>query len=291
MQRFSVFLRLRFPTRRRFYLLVSRFVFGAGAVLFAAAVASAHDMFLRAERSYAIAPNSELVIRLLNGTFSESENSIVRARVRDASVAGPRARTPVDMSTWTESGDTTTFRVRVGAAGTYAVGISTRPSVIALSADTFNMYLRDDGIPDILAQRRTRKELDKPARERYHKHVKTLLQVGDSLGPGFDAAFGYPAEIIPLVNPYSLRRGATMRVRVVVDGKPVANQFVLFGGRDASGGRIEQKRARSTADGTLRVPLTAAGDWYIKFIHMARVTTDTVDYESKWATLTFGVRQ
>jgi len=264
---------------------------GAGAVLLVAAVASAHDMFLRAERSFAIAPNSEIVIRLLNGTFTESENAIVRARVRDASIAGPRARTPVDMASWTESGDTTTFRVRVGATGTYAVGISTRPSMIALPGDTFNMYLRDDGIPDVLAQRRAKKELDKPARERYHKHVKALLQVGDSLGRGFDAVFGYPAEIIPLVNPYSLRRGSTMRVRVLVDGKPVANQFVLFGGRDASGGRIDQKSARSTREGTVSVPLTAAGDWYIKFIHMARMTADTVDYESKWATLTFGVRQ
>jgi uncharacterized GH25 family protein len=262
---------------------------GAASVLAAATVASAHDMFLRAER-FVVPPNSEVVVRLLNGTFSQSENAIVRSRVRDASVAGPRARIPIDMTTWTESGDTTTFRVRVGAAGTYAVGVSTTPNVIALSADTFNMYLRDDGIPDILAQRRTRNELWKPARERYHKHVKTLLQVGDSLGRSFDAVFGYPAEIIPLVNPYGLRRGATLRVRVLVGGKPVANQYILFGGRDVSGGRIEQRSTRSSADGTVRIPLTSAGDWYIKFIHMARVTADTVDYESKWATLTFAVR-
>ena len=122
-------------------------------------------------------------------------------------------------------GDTTTFRVRVGGPGPYAVGVSTTASVIALSADTVNMYLRDDGIPDILAQRRTRNELTKPARERYHKHVKALLQVGDSLGPSFDAVFGYPAEIIPLANPYGLRSGATLRIRVIVDGKPVPNQY------------------------------------------------------------------
>lgn len=266
------------------------FLLGLTAILCVAAVASAHDMFLRPER-FVVPPNSEVVVRLLNGTFSESENSIVRARVRDASVAGPRARIPIDMSTWTETGDTTTFRVRVGGAGTYAVGISTRPSSIALPADTFNMYLRDDGIPDILAQRRLRKELDKPAKERYHKHVKVLLQVGDSLRRGFDAVFGYPAEIIPLTNPYALRRGATLRVRVVVDGKPVANQYILFGGRDASGARIEQRNTRSASDGTARIPLTAAGDWYIKFIHMSRVIADTVDYESKWATLTFSIRQ
>ena len=121
--------------------------------------------------------------------------------------------------------------------------------------------------------------------------VETCPDKEVALRRGFDAAFGYPAEIIPLANPYALRRGATLRVRVVVDGKPVANQYILFGGRDASGARIEQRNTRSSADGTARIPLTAAGDWYIKFIHMTRVTADTVDYESKWATLTFGVRQ
>lgn len=264
-------------------------VLGTGAVLCAAAVASAHDMFLRAER-FVIPPNSDVVVRLLNGTFSRSENAIVRTRVRDASVAGPRARVPIDMTTWTETGDTTTFRLRVGGPGTYAIGVSTTQSYIALSADTFNMYLSEDGIPDILAERRAKKELDKPARERYQKHVKALLQVGDSLGQGFATAFGYPAEIIPLSNPYALRRGATLRVRVLVDRKPVANQFIIFG-RDLSGGRIEQRTTRSGADGTAHIPLTTAGDWYIKFIHMARVSADTVDYESKWATLTFAVRQ
>lgn len=167
-----------------------------GAVLSAAAVASAHDMFLRAER-FVVPANSEIVIRLLNGTFSESENAIVRSRVRDATVAGPRARVPIDMSTWTESGDTTTFKVRVGGTGTYAIGVSTRPSMIALPADTFNMYLQDDGIPDILAQRRTRKELEKPARERYHKHVKALLQVGDSLGTQLRHAVWLPSRDHP----------------------------------------------------------------------------------------------
>jgi hypothetical protein len=30
--------------------------------------------------------------------------------------------------------------------------------------------------------------------------------------------------------------------------------------------------------------------WYIKFINMVKVQRDTVDYESKWASLTFQVR-
>jgi uncharacterized GH25 family protein len=265
-------------------------VIGTFAVLFCAALASAHDMFLRAERFF-VAPNSDVVIRLLNGTFLESENAIVRGRVRDASVSGARARSPIDMDTWTETGDTTTFRVRVGASGTYAVGISTRPSIIALSGADFNAYLKDDGVPDILADRGKRKELGDSAKERYHKHVKALLQVGDSLGRAFGTVFGYPAEIVPLENPYALRSGGTLRIRALVNGKPVPSQYILYGGRNANGTPIPERSTRSLADGTARIPISSAGEWYIKFIHMTRqAASDSVDYESKWATLTFAVR-
>ena len=262
---------------------------GTVGLLFCAALASAHDMFLRAERFF-VAPNSDVVIRLLNGTFLESENAIVRGRVRDASVSGARARSPIDMDTWTETGDTTTFKVHVGARGTYAIGVSTRPSIIELKADEFNTYLKDDGIPDVLADRQKSKELDKPSRERYHKHVKTLIQVGDSLSASYGAEFGYPAEIIPLNNPYSLKAGGTFRIRAKVSGKPVANQFVLFGGKTAAGGEIAARSARTRADGTLSIPLPTAGEWYVKFINMTRVANDSVDYESRWATLTFAIR-
>ena len=262
---------------------------GTVAVLCFAAIASAHDMFLRADR-YVAAPNSEVVIRLLNGTFLESENAIVRTRVRDASIASARTRVPVDMDTWMENGDTTTFRVRVGAPGTYAVGISTRPSIIALSAADFNAYLKEDGMPAVLAERGKRKELEKPAKERYHKHVKALLQVGDSLGRAYATVFGYPAEIVPIDNPYALRSGTTLRIRALVNGKPVANQYILYGGWSASGASIAERSTRSAADGTARIPVSATGEWYIKFINMTRVTGDSVDYESKWATLTFAIK-
>lgn len=127
-------------------------------------------------------------------------------------------------------------------------------------------------------------------RELYHKHVKTMIQVGDARSDHYSTALGYPAEIIPLENPYSLARGATLRVRTLVDGKPAANQYVLYGGRTPNEGRIEQRNVRSDGDGVARIPLNAVGTWYIKFINMTRVERDTVDYESKWATLTFQVR-
>jgi hypothetical protein len=254
-----------------------------------AGVAIAHDLFLKADSFYVV-ENSDVIVRALNGTFSKSENSIARVRVRDLSVVSPSGRAQIDTSQWSVAGDTSTLAVHTGAAGTYIVALSTKPNVIALKAKDFNEYLRTDGIPDVLDARRAKKELARDSRERYSKHVKAFIQVGATRSNDFSTALGYPAEIVPLENPYSLTAGGALHVRTLVDGKPQPNQFVLFGGRTPKGGRIEQKSVRSNAEGVATIPLRAAGTWFVKFIRMVPVASDTVDYESKWATITFQIR-
>jgi len=259
-------------------------------LLIGAAIANAHDMFVQPERFF-VEENTEVLVRVLNGTFSKSENSIARARLRDISVVSPTGRAHIDTSAWSTDGDTSTFRVRTGGTGTYLLGASTRPSVIALSAKDFNLYLREDGIPDVLEARRRGDALQAPARERYSKHVKALLQVGGERTVHGEAELGYPAELVPLENPYALRPGSALRVRTLVEGEPVPNQYVLYGGRTPNGTRVAPRSVRSDSLGVARIPLRGRGTWYVKFIHMAPVAGDTtVDYESKWATLTFQVR-
>ncbi|MFN2565896.1 MAG: DUF4198 domain-containing protein [Gemmatimonadaceae bacterium] len=262
----------------------------ATLVAVTAGVLSAHDLFLRPTRFF-VPENSEVQIHVLNGTFSKSEGAVTRDRLRALDVISPAGVTPLDTSAWAPAGDTTVLTVRTGDAGTYVVGASLKPRELRLEAKDFNKYLATDGVPDVLEARRQGGELDKPARERYHKHVKAVLQVGSERSSGFDRALGYPAELVPLDNPYTLRPGASLRVRALVDGRPVANQYVVTGGRGNSGARIAQRGVRTDADGVARLSLRSAGIWYVKFIHMARATADTtIDYESKWATLTFQVR-
>src|SRR5207248_535905 len=83
--------------------------------------------------------------------------------------------------------------------------------------------------------------------------------------------------------------GSTRRVRCLVEGRPVANQMVLWGGEQGGQMRV-QRRTRTDSDGVAEVTLDGAGRWYVKFVHMVRGTQRKLDYESKWATLTFEVR-
>ncbi len=262
---------------------------GAGLVLATVAVAAAHDMFLKPTRYFA-PENSEVRVRVLNGTFTKSENSIARNRLADASVVTPVRRITLDTTEWSVAGDTSTFHIHTRAAGTYVIGASTKPSVIALSADDFNLYLKEDGIPDALDARQKAGEMGKAVKERYHKHIKALVQVGNDRSAHFATVLGYPAELVPVENPYDLASGASLRLKTLVDGKPVAGQLVLYGGTTADDKGIEARNVRSNAEGVVTIPLSTAGTWYVKFIHMARVNGDSVDYESKWASLTFQVR-
>lgn len=255
-----------------------------------------HDLFLKPE-AFLIAPNSEVQLRVLNGTFTTSEASVTRERLRDLSLAGPSGLARADTTAWGAAGKESRWKIRVGDAGTYVAGASLFPRILRLSAKEFNAYLAEDGIADVLADRQRMKEQDQSSRERYSKHVKAIVSVGRSSGSRSDTAFrtpfGYPAELVPIDNPYLLKSGTTLRVRALVDGVPIANQIVLAGGHTSQGVKIAERQTRTDSGGVARVSLRSAGVWYVKFIRMRRVMPtvgDSVDYESKWATLTFAVR-
>lgn len=248
----------------------------------------AHDLFLKLD-SYFVPPNTAVRVAVLNGTFVASEGAVAPDRLLDLTMVGPTERRAIPRASWKPSGDTTWLALQTGASGTYVIGASLRPRELALSGEDFNSYLKEDGIPDVLNARTLNGELEKPVRERYHKHVKAVVQVGDTRTNAFATVLGYPAEIVPLTNPYELRIGDTLAVRALVDGKPAPNQLVLAGG-ERDGQEIAGTWDRSDSAGVARLPLGVSGKWYIKFIHMVPVSGDSVHYESKWATLTFEVR-
>ena len=269
----------------------SRYALVVVVLLVAAARLEAHDMIWRLT-SYFVAPGAPVQMPVLNGTFSKSENAIEWSRVADLSVVSPDGRATIDSTHWDTRGDTSRLSYTTGKSGTYVVGLSTRPREFQLEAKDFNSYLAEDGIPEILALRKKNGTSTKPARERYHKHIKAIFQVGDTRSETWSTVLGYPAELVPLSNPYAAKVGTTVAFRCLVDGKPVTNQLVQIGGRAGSIGdtRLAVQSLRSDHDGIVHVKLDKAGRWYLKFIRMVPVTGGTVDYESKWATLTFELR-
>ena len=253
------------------------------------AAAQAHDLFLKLD-SYFLRPNSKAVVRLLNGTFQASEGAVSRDRMRDISLIAPdpRVRTPESLA-WRDEGKTTVMEIQTGGPGTYVVGISTKPREIDLKAADFNNYLEHDGLPDILAERKKNNELGKDVRERYSKHVRAIFQVGDRRSDDYKRPLNYPVEIIPQQHPYSLKVGQTIDVRCLLEGRPLVNQFVIAGW-ESKDSKLHSVNARTNAKGIAYFRLASAGKWFVKMIHMEAINEPGLNYESKWATLTFEIK-
>ena len=264
----------------------------AVALVLAAVVtvaAGAHDLFIKMD-AYHLPAGTPVQVPILNGTFEKSENSITEDRVADVSLVSEGHRTRLGMDTWNAEGDTTYFGIRTGAAGTYLIGVSTLPRDLGMEAADFNLYLASDGVIDVLEQRALDGELDEGAWEQYSKHVKAIYQVGDRISGGLDVVLGYPAELVPMGNPYAISTGDELSFRAIVDGGPVAGQLVIAGGDGGSHGVIEERQARTDSDGVVTFLMDRPGRWYVKFINMQKTDAEGLDYESKWATISFEIR-
>lgn len=249
-----------------------------------------HDLFLKLD-SFFVKVNDKVAIKILNGSFQSSEGAVNFARLQDVSVVSPSGtRTNPKEADITRAETTAFLNLQPTEAGTYVVGLSTMPRELDLKAKDFNDYLAEDGIPGTLAERKKKKELTKDVRERYAKHVKTIFQAGDTQSDNFKTILGYPVEIVPQNNPYSLRTGGRLTIQCLKDGKPLADQVVLTGREDGSGKLIGGATVKTDQKGFAKITIDGPGRWYVKFINMTRLNDPKLNYESKWATLTFGIR-
>jgi hypothetical protein len=268
-----------------------RTVLGLVAVItltIAATALYAHDLFIKMD-SYFVPANTAIQVPILNGTFDLSENSITPDRLADVSIFSEAGLRGIEKEDWNAEGDTTLLQIRTGEPGTYVLGISTLPRDLALAATDFNEYLAHDGIPDVLAQREKDGELGRDVVEQYSKHVKAVFQVGELRTGGLDRVLGHPAEMVPVGNPYDNGLGDVFAFRALIDGEPVANQLVLCGGIGAQG-LFQERSERTDASGEVRFTIDEPGRWFVKFINMQKTALEGLDYEAKWATLTFEVR-
>lgn len=186
---------------------------------------SSHIMFLKLD-TYFLEPNTAVALRLFNGTFEKSENIITRDRMLDASILSNGLRIKVTDAQWTEKDSVTLLNFKTGKAGTYVAGVSTKARSLEMSAESFNDYLEHEGIYDMLQWRKKNNALESKAIEKYSKHVKTIFQVGDATTDDWQTALDYPIEFIPVENPYELHTGDSLTIKLLLNGKPLANQLV-----------------------------------------------------------------
>ena len=249
---------------------------------------SAHDFYILPER-FLVPNNYKLEVAFHNGdAFPESEAPPSLARLKDARLLSVKGTFPI-------KGIRVDGKRAVGtldlsnAFGNLVLSARTSPNFIELSPDKFLDYIKEEGLTSVIDWRAQHNETNKPGRERYSKFAKSLLLSGtpDNF---YRTSIGFPIEIIPEANPYTLTKGSVMPCLVILRGEPVAG-LQIEAAWAANGKDKTIVIGRTDAQGRILVPIAEAGKWRLHTLLMERCAEPAVaDWESFWASLTFEIR-
>jgi uncharacterized GH25 family protein len=245
--------------------------------------ARAHDFWIEPS-TFAPAPGARVLVRLRVGQDFRGD-PVPREAERIAR-----------FSAWSAAGDTPI----PGVEGTEPAGFATLPkpglyflaygshrASVELPGPKFEEYLTLEGLEAIHDLRVKKKQTDAPGREVFSRSAKALVIAGDGADNSFDRALGLELELIPEKNPVRLPAGATLPLRLLFRGRPLAGAKVVAFRKEQP---LQKVDARTDKKGHAELPIAAPGTWLIKAVHMIPAPQEIrkdADWESFWASLTF----
>jgi len=172
-------------------------------------------------------------------------------------------------------------------SGIQVVGYRSTRDFVELEAERFVAYLNAEGLGDIIRLREERGQALDSAPEYYSRCAKSLVRVGGGTG-GHDRVLGYTLELIPARDPYRMKPGDTLPVRLLYESQPLPGALVIAFTTDDPERKL---LVRTDAKGNVTLTLPTAGVWLIKAVHMIETSPDEsgADWESFWASLTFAM--
>jgi len=273
----------------------------AAALVFTAATSlRAHDFWLVPD-AFAVTPGGRIAVRgQTSSLFPTSLSAVTPDRVVSATILTASAAQRIAVV----STDGASLRLTHPPAGTgqHLVAVQLAPRMVRESPASFRRYLDLEGAPE--ARERHEREGLLPAiggdslTRRYAKYAKTLVEVGRG-ARAFHRLAGHPLEFVPLSDPSALRAGDTLRVRLLLLGKPAPFARLHAGSvPDRSLARLDTATARraSTHDvslatdstGVASIVLTSPGLWNVRTLQILPAPLRSgADWDVHWATLVF----
>jgi len=271
--------------------------------------ALAHEFWLQ-PASFRMAAGSAVPLRLLVGeNFTGSPWPRPTRRVRRFVRYGPASAADSTDLRPALLTDSLAPALACAAPGTHLLALTSRLAYLELPAAEFTAYLREEGLGYALRQRQEAGEATtKPGREAYQRCAKALVLA--TSGPRLpsaaaDTAFrrvlGLPLELVPEQNPYRLRPGAALTVRVLRQGQPVPGALVQVwqvsapDSKPTAAPAVTHFATYSNAQGRILLRLSGAGPYLLATVRMENAppalalpgTTARPDWLSTWASLTF----
>jgi len=250
--------------------------------------ASAHDYWMVPQPL--VAPgDQEVTVSLLVGEDFVAEEEKVHQAGRATRFVHLHGETSTDLLPAAVEGAAPILRVRVAGAGGHLFALDRNPAKIEMPAAKFDEYLRHEGLDEVAAERTRRGESSISGRERYTRHLKALVQVGDARDGSFAKVLGQPLEIVPERDPAFAAPGERLPVKVQFRGAPLAGARIEAFSR--VGDDVRGADLRTDGRGLVEIPIDRRGVWLIRMVHMVRCDgCADADWESMWASYVFASR-
>lgn len=183
-----------------------------------------------------------------------------------------------------DGGDPAGF-LRVATPGLLVIGYRSNPSAVELTPEKFNQYLKEEGLEAVAALRARRNETGAKAHEVFSRCAKSLVLSGSAKEGQADRPLGFTLELVAERNPYAIRAGQDLPVRLTYENRPLAGALVVAMNRLNPS---EKLSARTDHDGRVRFRLPRGGMWLVKAVHMIPAPAGSnAEWASFWASLTF----
>lgn len=214
-----------------------------------------------------------------NATSTSAPGEIAEAAMRTA--AGRTSAQLQETGSW--------LRIAFGPSrGDVAtIWTSLAEAVVDLTDEQVEAYFAEIDAPDHVRRAWAGAGAGRRWREAFAKFAKTIV-VGDANGAdqSWRAPVGQRLEIVPESDPRALRVGGALRMRVLLEGRPLPQLAVFC--VDPKG-RIAA-RGHTDAAGRIACPLSERGAWLVRGTELRRAQAGGAAWESLWATLTVQVR-
>jgi len=180
--------------------------------------------------------------------------------------------------------------LRLPAAGPHVLVLQTDDRAEShLPALRYTDYLKAEGLTPALAFRARTHRTDMDGSENYSRQAKALVQVGPAGGSQAQVLkpVGLPLEIVPERSPYAEPRSATLPVRVIFEGRPLAGALIKLTDLAHDAAPAETRLTDRSGHATFTMP--ARGQWLLNVIWTKpQPSTRETDFETVFSSLSFG---
>jgi len=267
--------------------VLKKFCITTGLLVTMSLLAIAHEFWIQPDRFFANAGDAVRLTVRVGEHFNGDRWGIRKSRIvtyQHLSARGSSSLVPADAAE-----ELTDAELTLAQPGTHLISLFTTNRYLEMRADSFLLYLKEDGLDDVISAREQRGETSRRSRELYRRCVKTLIQAGNQPDDTYARNTGMPLEIIPTQNPYSQKPGQPAEFRILFNGQPLAGALVRYWNRDAAN-HLTEEQQRSDAQGHVQFRLRA-GSNMVSLVKMVPHTDKAAaDWQSYWGSLTFGCR-